>query len=105
MIDVIRRFFAAAYARILADSEEETEADGFLSWQGEWHAAWWGFAWGFIAAATGHWWLLVGAIGWVALSPSCGYPEWVSYPSQFKKEMGYLAAFAVLGIVFGVHIA
>lgn len=92
--------FRALYQRILAESEEETEDDGYISWQGEWHSALWGLSVGILYAITGEMAILTVGVGWLFTRGADNkVPEVIPYPQQFIKESGYLIGHTVAGIV------
>lgn len=100
MIDRLRAWLQSD---VLADSEADSDRNGYLSWVGEWHSAVWGFAAAFLAAVTGELPILVAAVGWLFTTPSKGdAPQWLPYPSQFRTESLYLIAHAVAGLAVGV---
>ena len=91
------------YERILADSESESEASGYLSWRGEWHAALWGFGAVFLAFSLAQPALLSGALGWVLTAKNArDVPAYIPYPRQFLKESAYLLGHGLAGAVVGI---
>lgn len=90
------------YHRILANSESESEANGYLSYRAEWHAAAWGFAVGLLFVLTGKPVVLMAGVGWVFTSAGAGdAPGWLPYPKQFAKESLYVIGHAVVGVGIG----
>lgn len=91
------------YNRILADSEADSDADGYLSYRAEWHAAAWGLATGILFALLQEPAVLVAGVGWV-FTRKGDAPGWLPYPQQFGKESLYVIGHAVAGIVVGLLI-
>jgi len=91
------------YNRILAKSESDSEANGYLSYRAEWHAAAWGLASGILFALLQEPAVLVAGVGWVFTSPGDA-PDWLPYPRQFVKESLYLIGHAVAGVLIGLGI-
>lgn len=90
------------YERILADSEDDSEANGYLSHRAEWHSALWGFGAFFTAFVLGEPMLLSGAVGWVLTARNArDAPGYIPYPRQFLKESAYLLGHGLLGAVVG----
>lgn len=103
--EYIERLERWAQNDFLADSEAESDRDGYLSYRAEWHPAAWGGAAGLLATITGQMHLLVGAVGWVLTRAGDGkVPEYLPYPSQFKRESAYLLGHAVAGVLLGLVI-
>jgi hypothetical protein len=95
--------FAWIQKTLLADSEAESERNGYLSWRGEWHAAAWGFSVALIAVLTGQWQILVAGVGWLfTRAGDKKAPGWLPYPRQFVKESGYLIGHAAGGVLVGI---
>lgn len=96
--------FKSLYDRFLAESEEDSSANGYLSYRAEWHSAAWGVAIGFLYAITGNpLWITFGA-GWLfTRGADDQIPGYVPYPKQFLKEslyvIGHIPAGALIGIM------
>jgi hypothetical protein len=102
---MIRDLIASIHARLTADSERATEAEGYLSYRAEWHSAAWGFGVGLLAVALGRFELLAVGIGWLFTRGADGkVPEIVPYPKQFVNESGYVIGHAAAGIVVGLGV-
>ncbi|MEF8808926.1 hypothetical protein [Natronomonas sp.] len=104
LIGKMLKYVWALRRGISADSESDTERKGYLSWRGEWHAAAWGFSVAFVAAVTGHAWILLVGVGWV-FTRAKDEPGFLPFPGQFKKESLYLIAHAVPGYLLGLAAA
>jgi hypothetical protein len=93
------------YDRILADSERDSEASGYLSYRAEWHAAAWGLSVGLLAMFLGRPEILAAGVGWIFTRGRDGdAPDWLPYPRQFGKESLYVIGHAVGGIAIGLGL-
>lgn len=102
---MIPDFLRGIYNRILADSESESEANGYLSYRAEWHAAAWGFAAFFTAFASGELALLAPAVGWILTARNArDAPGYIPYPKQFLKESAYLLGHGLAGAIVGLVV-
>lgn len=91
------------YQRILADSESESENNGYLSWRGEWHAAAWGVSIGLLYALTNEPMFIIAGVGWLLTrAGDRKIPDYIPYPKQFVKESLYVIAHIPLGVVLGI---
>lgn len=87
--------------RLLADSEDERDADGFLSWEGETHAFLTvGFPVGFLTVLSGFLWLLGGVVLWALRTGES--PLSLPYREQLLEEAGYLVSGLTLGAIAGL---
>lgn len=101
----IQRLREWAQSDFLADSESESERQGYLSYRAEFHAAAWGFSVGVLYVITGNLWVLLGGIGWVFTGGSTSDPpRYLPYPKQFAKESLYMIGHAVGAILLGYGI-
>ncbi|QLH82476.1 hypothetical protein [Halosimplex pelagicum] len=91
------------YNRILAESESDSEANGYLSWRGEWHAAAWGLSVGVLFALTREPAVLIAGVGWV-FTRKGDAPGWLPYTRQFAKETLYVIAHSVAGVLLGLLV-
>lgn len=104
-VDKIISKARSIYNRILADTEEDSEASGYLSHKAEWHSALWGLGTGFISGVTGQWWILVASIGWIfTRAADREVPDYIPYPKQFVKESGYVVGHALGGAILGLVV-
>jgi hypothetical protein len=84
----------------LANSESESNREGYLSYRAEWHAAAWGVAVGVLFVVTGNLWILLGGVGWVFTSgQTSDPPRYLPYPKQFARESLYMIGHTTLIIV------
>lgn len=91
--------------RLTADSEADTEAEGYLSYRAEWHAAAWGFAAAFFAFGAGQPWLLAAALGWLLTARTArDAPGYIPYPKQFLKESAYVFGHGIAGAGAGLLV-
>lgn len=93
------------YNRVTANSESDTDDDGYLSHRAEWHAAAWGFSIAFLAALMNEpAWLVVG-IGWLfTRAGDRKVPEFVPYKDQLVNESLYVFGHAVAGIILALVV-
>jgi len=89
-----------AQSDFLADSEADSDRQGYLSWRGEWHSAAWGVASAILFIVTGEPAILLAGVGWVFTRAADEQaPGYLPYPKQFAKESLYLLAHAVAVLV------
>lgn len=101
--EFIKRLEAWAQDDFLADSERDSDRNGYLSFRAEWHAATWGLSAGLLAILTGQMVILVGIVGWLfTRAGDTKVPEYIPYPKHFKKESAYLLGHMVAGILLGI---
>jgi len=90
------------YERLLADSEEASDGDGFLSNRAETHALLVGLTIGFLGMLTLSPWPLAATLSWVVLSEPRGLK--LPYKDQLRKESLYLLGGVVIGAPFGAAL-
>lgn len=90
------------YRRLLANSESESDGDGFLSYRAETHALLVGLAIGFVAMLTQSVWPLAAILSWVVLSEPQGLK--LPYKDQLRNESLYLIGGIVNGSLFGAAL-
>lgn len=105
MLDRLRRW---AQSDFLADSEQASDREGYLSYRAEWHSAAWGFAAGLVAVVSGQLVVVAATVGWLfTRAGDSEVPGFIPYPKQFRKESAYLLGHMVagLGVGLGVRVA
>lgn len=104
-VDKVASIARSIYNRILADSEGDSEATGYLTHKAEWHSALWGLSVGFISGVTGQWGILLAGVGWLfTRAADSDVPDYIPYPKQFVKESGYVLGHALAGSILGVVV-
>jgi len=92
----------ALYKRLLADSEQDSDGDGFLSYRAETHALLVGFVIGFLALLTFSPWPVAAILSWVVLSEPKGLK--LPYKDQLRSESLYLLGGVVIGSPLGAAL-
>jgi len=90
--------------RVLADSEADTESDGYLSWRAEWHAAAWGFASLFLATLFWRPEFAAAVVGWLLSGQISRRELNVPYPQQIAKEAAYALGHGAAGVVIAIGL-
>jgi len=102
---LIRRLKAWSQNDFLANSEAESDRQGYLSYRAEWHSAAWGLSVGILATLTGQLPILAAVVGWLfTRGGDIKVPGYIPYPQQFRRESAYLLGHMVAGIVVGLGL-
>lgn len=102
MIKKLVQWFHEIEQRVTADSESETDAEGYLSYRAEWHSALFGLSVGFLAMLSGRVEVLGALVVWALRGSSEVGDLRLPYLRQFTRETGYLLGHSLAGAGVGL---
>ena len=101
---MIPSIFEQIHDRLTADSEAESEPEGYLSYRAEWHAAAWGFTSLFLAMLFGRWEIGGLVLGFLLTGQRKRSELNVPYPKQIAKESAYALGHGLVGAILGLAV-